>query len=209
MKKSTAAILCITLIGIGLASFSPSDTAEAQSLELGEMAPLTDYEMKGVSGEMLSLDDVAGENGVLVVFSCNTCPWVKSWEDRYNPVAKLAEESGVGVIFPNPNASARDEGDGYEDMRERAESSGYVFPYVLDENSRLASAFGASHTPHVFLFNGDMELVYKGAIDDNARSAEEVEEPWLKNAIRDLAAGEQIAPQSTKSLGCTIKFPES
>lgn len=209
MKKSTAYILCITLIGIGLAAFSPVDTAEAPSLELGAKAPLTDYEMKDVSGEMLSLDDVAGENGVLVVFSCNTCPWVKRWEDRYNPIAKLAKENSIGVIFPNPNASGRDRGDGYEAMQERAESSGYVFPYVLDENSRLASAFGATHTPHVFLFNGDLELVYKGAIDDNARSAEEVEEPWLKNAIEDLAAGEQITPQSTKSLGCTIKFPES
>lgn len=209
MKRSIIAILCTLLLGTGLLAAVPSDIVAQSKLELGEKAPMTNYEMQDVSGEMMSLKEVAGETGLLVVFSCNTCPWVKRWEDRFNPIANLAEENGIGVIFPNPNAAARNEGDGYEDMVQRAESSNYQFPYVLDENSELARAFGATHTPDVFLFNSDLELVYKGAIDDNAASAEEVEEPWLKNAIENLANGREIDPRSTKALGCTIKFPES
>ncbi len=209
MKKPIIAVLGLLLLGAGLLAVVPADKAEKPKLELGEQAPMTDYKMKDVSGEMTSLKEVSGETGLLVVFSCNTCPWVKRWEDRFNPIANLAEENGIGVIFPNPNAAARDEGDGYEDMVQRAENSNYQFPYVLDENSELALAFGATHTPDVFLFNSDMELVYKGAIDDNAASAEEVEEPWLQNAIENLANGREINPKSTKALGCTIKFPES
>lgn len=209
MKKPIIAVLGMLLLGAGLLASAPADKTELPKLELGEQAPMTDYEMKAVSGEVTSLKEVSGESGLLVVFSCNTCPWVKRWEDRFNPIANLAEENGIGVIFPNPNAAARDEGDGYQDMVQRAENSNYQFPYVLDENSELALAFGATHTPDVFLFNSDMELVYKGAIDDNAASEDEVEETWLKNAIENLANGREINPKSTKALGCTIKFPES
>lgn len=209
MFKQMLRILTVVMLGFGLAAFVPVEEPVKPKLELGAQAPLTDYEMQNVDGEMMSMSDVAGENGVLVVFSCNTCPWVKRWEDRYNPVANLAEENDIGVLFPNPNAAIRDGGEGFQDMVQRSESSGYEFPYVLDENAELATAFGATHTPDVFLFNGDMELVYKGAIDDNAASAENVEQHYLRDAINALASGGQISPGETKSLGCEIKFPES
>ncbi|MCW9706402.1 thioredoxin family protein [Aliifodinibius sp. 1BSP15-2V2] len=177
-------------------------------LAIGAQAPMVDHEVEDVSGEMLTLQKVAKENGLLVNFSCNTCPWVSRWEDRYNPIAELAEEHGIGVIALNPNTAIRDDGESLEDMKARAEKSNYQFPYALDEGSKLATAFGATRTPHIYLFNKDMELVYRGAIDDNAASAEGVEQPYLKNAIKALAAGNEINPQSTKSLGCTIKWPE-
>jgi hypothetical protein len=92
-------------------------------------------------------------------------------------------------------------------MRERAQQSNYQFYYALDKNAKFAEAFGATRTPHIYLFNSDMELVYRGAIDDNAKSAKEVQQPYLKNAIKNLAAGNEIDPKTTKSLGCTIKWP--
>ncbi|MDZ7715416.1 MAG: hypothetical protein U5J95_04305 [Balneolaceae bacterium] len=76
------------------------------------------------------------------------------------------------------------------------------------KNSKLAEVFGATRTPHIFLFNSDMELVYRGAIDDNARSAEDVENHYLMDAIKALGAGEEIATKTSKSLGCTIKWPK-
>lgn len=209
MLKQSLQLLTVMMLGFALAAFLPAEEPVKPKLELGAKAPLTGYQMKNVDGKMLSMSDVAGENGVLVVFSCNTCPWVKRWEDRYNPVANLAKEKGIGVLFPNPNAAIRDRGEGFRDMVQRAESSGYEFPYVLDENARLATAFGATHTPDVFLFNSDMELVYKGAIDDNAASAEGVDQHYLRDAINALASGGEISPAETKSLGCEIKFPES
>lgn len=195
------------LLAGGLLAFLPADDI-AERLEIGAQAPLTDVEVTDVSGEVLTLEEVAGENGLLVNFSCNTCPWVGAWEDRYNPIAELAEENDIGVIALNPNAAIRDDGESMEDMQQRAESSDYNFYYALDEGARLAEAFGATKTPDIFLFNSDMELVYTGAIDDDAKSAENVEQPYLKNAINNLVAGKDINPKTTKALGCTIKFPE-
>lgn len=207
MKKrtlTTTALLSL-LIGITAWAFYPADTAPVEELELGSQAPMTETEVKDVSGEMLTLAGVAQENGLLVIFSCNTCPWVEAWEDRYNPIANLAAEKGIGMIALNPNTTYRDRGDGFKDMKQRAQEMNYQFPYALDESNRLADAFGASKTPHVFLFNSDLELVYKGAIDDNAKSAAEVNRHYLRDAINELAAGEEISTRSSQSLGCSIK----
>lgn len=205
MKKL---ILLAIFVSVSLYAFAPADELLKDELEIGAKAPLTDVEVKDVSGEMLTLADVAGENGLLVIFSCNTCPWVAKWEDRYNPVANLASKHNIGTIALNPNSAYRDRGDGYKDMQKRAKESGYGFYYALDEDSKLAKAFGATRTPHIFLFNGNMKLVYRGAIDDNANTAAEVEKPYLKNAITELGSGKEVKTQTSKSLGCTIKWAD-
>jgi peroxiredoxin len=208
MKKQYLIALIPIMLGVLVVAFNPSEKIVVEELPIGAEAPLTDLEVQDVSGEMLTLGEVAKSNGLLVNFSCNTCPWVEAWEDRYNPIAQLAEENDIGVIALNPNAAIRDNGESLQDMKERAEKSNYQFPYALDKDSKLASAFGATRTPHIYLFNSDMELVYRGAIDDNAKSVEDVKNPYLKNAIKDLAAGNEISPKTTKSLGCTIKWPK-
>jgi len=207
MKKSYLFTAISVALGMLLFAFFPAKEKAVDELAIGSKAPMTDVEVKDVSGETLTLVEVAMENGLLVNFSCNTCPWVKAWEDRYNPVAKLAKENGIGTIALNPNAAIRDKGEGMKDMQERAKQKGYEFYYALDKNAEFASAFGATRTPHIYLFNSDMELVYRGAIDDNAKSASDVENPYLKNAIKNLAAGNEIDPKTTRSLGCTIKWP--
>lgn len=208
MKINKLIYILPVVLSVGLLAFLPVEKEMTDRLEIGAKAPLTDVEVKDVSGETLTIEKVAGENGLLVNFSCNTCPWVKAWEDRYNPIADLAEESGIGVIALNPNAAIRNKGESMQDMQQRAESSDYDFYYALDEQAKLAEAFGATRTPDIFLFNSDMELVYTGAIDDNAKSAKEVDNPYLENAIKNLVAGNEIDPQITKALGCTIKWPE-
>jgi hypothetical protein len=95
------------------------------------------------------------------------------------------------------------------DMTARAKKKGYEFPYVLDKGAELATAFGATKTPDLFLFDGDMKLVYRGAIDDSPRDADGVEKRYILTALEALANGEEIEPTVTKSIGCTIKFPES
>ncbi len=207
MKKQYLLSIVPIVLGVCLLAFLPSQEALLEELPIGSQAPMTDVEVKDVSGKMLTLKDVAKENGLLVNFSCNTCPWVAAWEDRYNPIAKLAKENGIGVVALNPNAAIRDDGESLQDMKQRAEKSNYQFYYALDEGAKMAEAFGATRTPHIYLFNSDMELVYRGAIDDNAKSAKDVEQPYLKNAIKNLAAGNEIDPKTTKSLGCTIKWP--
>lgn len=203
MKRKPFWLGVAGLLGLALTVSGPE-----KELEIGSKAPLIDLKMRDVSGQMLSLRDVAGKNGLLVIFSCNTCPWVKAWEDRYLIVAQKAKELGIGMIAVNPNEAYRNRGDGFEDMQQQAKEKGYTFPYVLDEGSRLADAFGATRTPHVFLFNKDLVLVYRGAIDDNARNPEAVQQPYLLNAMEAMAAGKPIPVATTRSIGCTIKRVE-
>ncbi|HKK45892.1 MAG TPA: redoxin domain-containing protein [Balneolaceae bacterium] len=208
MKNQQLWYVIPIILGMSLFAFFPIKEGKvSDELEIGAKAPLADLKVEDVSGRMLTLQEVAKEKGLLVNFSCNTCPWVARWENRYNPIARLAEENNIGVIMLNPNSGYRNRGESIKDMQERAQKSKYRFYYALDKDSKLAEAFGATHTPHVFLFDSDMKLVYRGAIDDNAGSAENVERPYLKNAIKALGSGEEINPQTTKSLGCTIKWP--
>jgi hypothetical protein len=109
------------------------------------------------------------------------------------------------VAFVNSNEAKRNDGDSYADMQARYKEKGYLGAYLLDKDHVVADAFGARTTPHVFLFDKDMKLVYKGAIDDNVAKAAEVKERWLHNAIERLAEGKAIEPSMTRNIGCSIK----
>ena len=178
----------------------------AGELEIGSTMPLKDLELADISGKNITLANAKGDAGTLVVFSCNTCPWVIRWEDRYVSLANTYAQKGIGMIAVNSNAAQFGGEDSLEEMVEHAKNNGYNFPYAQDPESELASAFGATKTPHIYLFNGDDKLVYRGAIDDNAKNAKKVDEPFLANAIDALLAGNPINPQTTKALGCSIKF---
>ena len=174
-------------------------------LDLGDKAALTDKKMLDVSGEKISLSDAKKDNGLVVIFSCNTCPFVKQWEGRYPSIKEWADNNNVGMIVLNSNYQNRDGVDSYEAMQSHAKDNGYNFHYVVDEESEIANAFGGQTTPHVFLFDSDMQLAYKGAIDDSYESAETVKNAYLKDAMVSLANGEKIAVTETKPTGCSIK----
>lgn len=200
--------IAVLIISCGLSGAE----SEKEVLALGAEAPKADYEMTDVSGEKIKLKDVARKNGLLVIFSCNTCPFVigngkksEGWEGRYPELYSMAEKSGIGMVLVNSNEAKRDKGDGMEDMQKRYEEQGLKGYYVLDENHVLADAFGALTTPHVFLFDEEMKLIYKGAIDDSVDSSEDVKEPYLKDAIKAHIEGKKIDPNSTRQLGCSIK----
>lgn len=183
-----------------------SITVQAQpTLALGSDLPMADHAMEDVSGRNLTLNAAAKSNGLLVIFSCNTCPWVARWEDRYADISQIAQFNSVGMIAINSNEAYRDRGDGMEEMIRYANKANYNFPYVLDRNHEVADAFGAKSTPHIFLFNADMELIYTGSIDDNASRAEAVTQYFLKDAIEQMVAGQKILNATTETLGCSIK----
>jgi peroxiredoxin len=201
--------LLIVLLTLGLA-VSTALPGQAQQkkidpLAIGSDAPMTDVAMQTTDGEMVTLEDAAMENGLVVMFTCNTCPYVKAWEDRFNEVSNMAKKQGIGFIALNPNTEYRDRGDSMADMKKRAKDYNYQFTYALDENNELADAYGATRTPEIFLFNSDMKLVYHGAIDDNYKSKEDVQETYLKDALMALGSGNDISTKTTKSLGCSIK----
>lgn len=176
------------------------------TIALKTKAPMVSEKMTDINGAKVSLADIKKDNGLLVIFSCNTCPFVINWEDRYPELAKLAEKSNVGFVLVNSNEAKRTNDDSLEEMKKHAKEKGYGnVHYVVDENSAVANAFGAKSTPHVFLFDKNMELVYRGAIDDNNKSAADVKEHYLKDALIALVADKPIKQADTKALGCSIK----
>lgn len=191
-----------------LSNTSISAAQSKEELPIGAKAPMTDHPMQTVDGTTITLAEVAGENGLLVVFTSNTCPWVHKWEGRYLEVAELARENGIPMIALNPNEATRDQGESMAEMQKRAKEKGYNFIYAMDRNHVMASDYGANRTPHVYLFDREWTLVYRGAIDDNANEPENVAKAYLKDAIRQLAAGQAITTTTSKSLGCTIKWLE-
>ena len=178
---------------------------EAEPLKIGDPAPLTNRSLTTTAGTEVTLASVKGEGGLLVIFSCNTCPWVEKWEDRYHTVASAASSHSINTILLNSNEALRDGEESLDAMKKRAASMSYSFPYAVDPNAELADAFGANRTPEVYLFDKDLKLIYHGAIDDNARDASAVESPYLMDAIAAYGSGKAIQTAETKSIGCTIK----
>lgn len=195
--RSSAALLCLVVA----ASFK----MEITELEIGKPLPNADVKMMDVSGKEVSLNDSKGPNGLLVMFSCNTCPYVKLSQSRVKELAAFTKENKVGMILLNSNEAQRADEDSFDAMKQYAKDQGYTFSYVLDKNSAMADAFGATRTPHCFLFDKNGKLVYRGAIDDNIKDPNEVKEHYLNDAITAIATGRQVKTNSTKSIGCSIK----
>ena len=177
-----------------------------EPLAIGGAMPMSDTKMKNVDGTELTLAQVAKPAGTLVVFTCNHCPFAKAWESRIVALGNTYEAKGVGVVAINSNDPAKNAEDGFDGMQKRAKDLGMKFPYVVDATSGVAKGFGATRTPEVFLFDKSGKLVYHGAVDDNSKEADKVENTYLKNALDAVVAGQDVAVKETKSIGCSIKF---
>lgn len=189
-----------------LVIFVSTQVSLAQSeLEIGASAPKLDQKLEDYTGRTVTLSEAAQRNGLIVLFSCNTCPRVAQMESRYVDLSNFAKSNQIGMIALNPNERIRDRGESMDDMKKRANKMNYNFYYALDKDHVIADAFGATITPQVFLFNNEMKLVYKGAIDDNPKSASGVKQNYLITAIEEVMGGKQVTKSSTKSEGCTIK----
>lgn len=204
MKKSAFFLLIVSLFILVASAFKPGANAE---LAIGSAIPKPDIKMTDISGKLVSLSDAKAEKGLLVIFSCNTCPYVKLSEARIKEVAALAKKNKIGVILINSNEAQRDADDSFEEMKKYGNSQAYDFYYVVDKNSQLADAFGATRTPHCFLFD-KKGLVYRGAIDDNIKDVNDAKEHYLTDAITSVASGKPVKTNSTKSVGCSIKRME-
>jgi hypothetical protein len=177
----------------------------ASPLPIGASPPNPDKKMKDISGKEISFKDEINKNGLLVMFSCNTCPIVHRYQSRTIEVCRYAQQKQIGVILLNSNEGGRDDGDSYDDMKAYAKGQSYNWPYVLDDNSAMADAFGATRTPECFLFNADNKLVYHGAIDNNESSPSEVTRKHLMIAMDEMLAAKNVSVTTTRSVGCTIK----
>jgi peroxiredoxin len=196
MKKlSLSLILALFTAALIHAEVKPGDKA-------------IDFSLKNVDGTTVSLSDYSDQKGVILIFTCNPCPFAKAYEQRIIQLHENYAEQGFPVVAVNPNDDELSPEDTFESMKARAKEKGYPFPYLKDETQEVYKAYGATRTPHIFLLEnkgGTFSVAYIGAIDDNAMDASSVDHKYLEQAIRSVSAGESPDPVSTKAIGCTIK----
>lgn len=195
-KNPLMAVLLITLCFI---SFKNS------SIQLGDTLPMADQKIVDVSGNTVSLKSAVGSNGLLVMFSCNTCPFVIKNQQRTIAICNYAQENNVGVVLLNSNEAGRNGGESFEKMQQYAKGQSYNWIYALDKNNAIADAFDANRTPECFLFDKNLSLVYHGAIDDSPQEQEKVTREHLKIAIEETVSGMEVTSKETRSVGCAIK----
>jgi len=181
-------------------------TLFAQGYKVGDEA--LNFKLKNTNDKMVSLSDYASEKGVVVIFTCNHCPYSVAYEDRIIELDKAYKAKGYPVVAINPNDAAEYPDDSFENMKVRAKEKGFTFPYLVDEKQEVYPVYGATKTPHVYLLknkNGKFTVAYIGAIDDSAKDAKAVTTHYLANAIDALLAGKIPEITETKAVGCSIK----
>lgn len=164
-----------------------------------------DFKLQNVDGEWIQFSDYMGEGGVVVIFTCNTCPYAQLYEDRINALHQNYREQGFPVLAINPNDPGIKPGDSFEAMKTRSNEKSFSFPYVFDAEQSVYPIFGATRTPHVFLVDNEMTLRYIGAIDDNPQSPGSVNTKYVEDAIAAIKDGRDPEPSTTKAIGCGIK----
>ena len=178
----------------------------AQGYKIGDEA--INFKLKNIDGKMVSLSDYNSSKGVVVIFTCNHCPYAVAYEDRIIALDKKYKKKGYPVVAINPNDPVRYPADSYENMKKRAKEKGFTFPYLFDEKQEVFPVYGATKTPHVYLLknqNGKFKVSYIGTIDNSAKDESAVTETYLANAIDALLANNTPSPAETKAVGCSIK----
>lgn len=196
MKKFfLTGVLAIVAMAFLHAGLNPGDNA-------------TGFTLINVNGSEVSLSDYNDQKGVILIFTCNPCPYAKAYEQRIIQLDAKYAEKGFPVVAINPNDDEVSTEDTMEKMKALAKEKGYTFPYLKDDKGEVFKEYGATRTPHIYLLEKVDEVfkvAYVGSIDDNAMDASAVSKPYLENAIAALQSGTAPNPNSTKAIGCSIK----
>lgn len=175
-----------------------------ETLRIGD--PLPEFTgLPSTDGRSYSVSDFT-EPVLVVVFSCNHCPYVQAYEDRMMDLVRRYGGTGVRLVAINSNETANYPEDSFDKMVERAKARGFNFPYLRDDDQSVAASFRATHTPQFFLFDRDRKLRYSGKMDDNWKDASGVKETYLADAIEAVLVGGTVPVPETHSVGCTIKW---
>lgn len=178
--------------------------AYSKGMALGTPAPA--FSLPGVDGKTYSLESFADAKVLVVVFTCNHCPYAKAVEDRLVQLQRDYLERGVRLVAINPNDERAYPDDSFEKMKERAQSKGFNFPYLRDESQSVARAYDAACTPDIFVFDQSRKLVYNGRLDDSWQDPSKVTRTDLRQAIDAALAGNPVDFEAVPSMGCSIKW---
>lgn len=183
-------------------------TAQAQTgYQVGDIT--ADFNLKNIDGRKVSLANYADAKGYIVVFTCNTCPVAKAYQDRVEALNKEFAPKGYPVIAINTNDPIASPGDSFEKMQERAKEKNFSYAYLEDPDHIYTKKFGATKTPHTFVLQKTAkgnEVAYIGAIDNDQQEENDSREVYVKNAISALLSGKKPSVTTTKAVGCSIKW---
>jgi peroxiredoxin len=174
------------------------------NLKIGSPAP--DFNLPGVDGKKYSLTSFADKKALIIIFSCNHCPYVQAYEERIKQIQFDFESKGVSVVAINSNEDKGYPEDSFENMKKRSTEQKFNFFYLRDEDQSIARAYDATHTPEIFLFDKERKLAFHGKIDDNWQEPNKVQNYYVRNALDELLAGKEISVPETFTIGCTIKW---
>ena len=178
-----------------------------QAVEPGDTAP--QFELPNanskVGGETMTLSDVMDENGAIVVFTCNHCPYVVGSEPRIEKIAQRAKNDGLGFAGINANDPVNYDSDSWENMLKRADR-GMTYPYLHDASQQVAVAYGAERTPEFYMIDSNGKVVYRGRMDDSPRDPSHAKTSELADALDQLLSGGKIDVPRTDSIGCSVKW---
>lgn len=169
---------------------------------------LPDFSLKGTDGQMRSTRDYAGKDAVVIIFTCNHCPYARAYVERISRLVAEYEKRNVGFYAINANDVARYPEDSFENMIPMGKMLNLDGKYLFDESQEIARAFAAERTPEVYVFDKQRRLVYHGLIDDNANYKEprEIKRHYLREALEAVLSGKEVTVKDTKPVGCTIKW---
>ena len=167
--------------------------------------PAPDFKLPGVDGNSYSLADFSDKKMLVIMFTCNHCPYVQAYEERLVAIQQDYRDRGVALVAINSNDDQRIPEDSFENMIERAKVKEYNFPYLRDKDQTVVTAYGARVTPEVYVFDSERRLRYHGRVDDS-RDPQKVMKHDLRNAIVALLRGEEVPVAETAAFGCTVKW---
>ncbi|TAE33561.1 MAG: thioredoxin family protein [Cytophagales bacterium] len=198
----------LTLVALSLvATLSMAQTPVAKGYAVGDV--VADFQVRNIDNQFIALNKYANQKGIVVVFMANHCPFAKAYEDRLMAIHNRFAPQGFPVLAVQASDVAAYPEDAYETVQSRSRERGFPFPYTIDEIQAVARAFGATRTPQVFVLtvaNGKFVVRYSGAIDDNPQDAAGVQKRHLEDALNSLLAGQSVTTNTTRPIGCAIKW---
>ena len=204
--KKTLKLMSILAIIILVSAFAKPLVTDDKGYQIGDIAE--DFKLENTDGSMVSMADYSDAKGFIVIFTCNTCPYAVAYEDRVEGLNKKYADKGYPVIAIMPNNTDVKPGDNMKSMQARAKAKGFTFPYLMDKGQKVYPKYGATKTPHVYILQKTKKgnrVEYIGAIDDNYKDANAVNQKYAEDAVDALLEGREIEETQTRAIGCSIK----
>lgn len=178
---------------------------ESEDFKLPLGSPAIEFDLPGVDGKNYMLRYFHDREIIVVIFTCNHCPYAQAYEGRLIALAKEFSKNAAFFAI-NSNDASKYPQDSFENMKIRAKEKGFPYPYLHDESQEVARAYGALVTPHVFVFDKSGRLTYQGGVDDNWENEKGVTQQYLRDALTELSIGRKVTRKTAPVIGCSIKW---